>query len=301
MGTAPGDLADRFDIPGVATVVEGNGEMQKVCITSAQATGEMYLHGAHVTSWKPADTKEVLFVSSKSRWENGRAIRGGVPICFPWFGGKVDDPNAPAHGVVRTREWGLESIAQVGNSVAISMFTESDEETARWWPGKFRVNYRVTFGTELTLELMVTNTGNKPFRFEEALHAYYLVGNILETRVKGLHGIEFIDKTDGNRKKVQNGEIAVNSESDRVYLDTTDAVEIEDAAFHRRTRVEKENSRTTVVWNPWVVKANSLPDFADNEWMRMICIEVSNVSDFGVNLAGGQQHKMTARIKAGGY
>jgi len=291
----------RFEIPGTADVVEGKGGLQKVCITSPGAVGEMYLHGAHVTSWKPAGAEEVFFLSSQSRWEHERAIRGGIPICFPWFGGKADDPNAPAHGFVRTKAWQLESIAQVEDGVIVSMFTESDEDTKRWWPADFRVVYRVTFASELRLELVVTNTGKMSLRFEEALHAYHRVGNVLKTRLGGLCTVHYIDKTDSNRKKTQHGEIAIVSETDRVYLDTSDAIEMEDPALRRRTHVAKENSRTTVVWNPWVQKAHSLTDFADDEWMQMICIETSNVSDFAVELAPGQQHKMEALVRVADF
>ncbi len=287
----------RFEIPGIANVVEGNGGLQKVRITSPGAAGEMYLHGAHVTSWKPAGREEVFFLSSKSRWEDERAIRGGIPICFPWFGGKADDSNAPAHGFVRTKAWQLESIAQAGDAVTVSMFTESNEDTKRWWPADFRLVYRVTFASELRLELVATNTGKTSLRFEEALHAYHRVGNVLQTRLGGLSTVHYIDKTDANRKKTQQGEIAIVSETDRVYLDTSDAIEMEDPVSHRRTHVAKENSRTTVVWNPWVQKAHSLTDFADDEWMQMICIETSNVSDFAVELAPGQQHTMKALVR----
>jgi len=291
----------RFEIPATASVVEGNGGLQKVRITSPEVVGEMYLHGAHITSWKPAGKEEVLFLSSQSRWEHGRAIRGGVPICFPWFGGKADDPKAPAHGFVRTKAWQLESIAQAGDGVTVSMFTESDEDTKRWWPGEFGLGYRVTFASELRLELVVTNTGKTSLRFEEALHAYHRVGNILKTRVGGLSTVHYIDKTDSNRMKSQQGEIAIVSETDRVYLNTSDAIELEDPVLRRRTRVAKENSRTTVVWNPWVQKAHSLSDFADDEWMQMICIETSNVSDFAVDLAPGQQHKMKAVVRVADF
>jgi glucose-6-phosphate 1-epimerase len=286
----------RFEIPGIAKVVEGNGGLPKVRITSRGAVGEMYLHGAHVTSWKPAGKEEVFFLSSQSRWEHDRAIRGGIPICFPWFGNKADDPKAPAHGFVRTKAWQLESIAQLGDEVIVSMFTESDEDTKRWWPADFRAAYRVKFTSELGLELVVTNTGTTSLRFEEALHAYHRVGNVLKTRLAGLSGITYFDKTDSNRKKTQQGEIAIVSETDRVYLDTNNAIEMEDPVLRRRTHVAKENSRTTVVWNPWVQKAHSLTDFADDEWMQMICIETSNVSDFAVHLAPGQTHTMKALV-----
>jgi glucose-6-phosphate 1-epimerase len=287
----------RFEIPGIAEVVEGNGALPKVRITSPEAVGEMYLHGAHVTSWKPAGGEEVLFLSSQSRWEHGRAIRGGAPICFPWFGGKADDPTAPAHGFVRTKSWQLESIAQAGGAVTVSMFTESDEGTKRWWPAEFRLVHRATFGRELSLELEVTNTGKTSLRFEEALHTYHRVGNVEKARVRGLDTVHYFDKTDSNRKKMQHGEIVIVSETDRVYQNTGDAIELEDPVLRRRTRITKENSRTTVVWNPWVQKAQALSDFADDEWMQMICLEASNVSDFAVDLAPGQQHKMKVLVR----
>lgn len=287
----------RLEIPGIAQLVEGNGGLPKVRVTSTKATGEIYLLGANVTSWTPAGGKEILFVSSQSRWEDGRAIRGGIPICFPWFGGKADDPMAPAHGFVRTKAWRLESIAQVGGAVAVRMFTESNEDTKRWWPAEFRLVYNATFDSELSLELEVTNTGEIPLRFEEALHAYHRVGNIEKTRVRGLDGVCYFDKTDSNREKTQQGEIAVVSETDRVYLDTRQAIELDDFILERRIRIAKENSRTTVIWNPWVEKAHSLPDFAGDEWMQMICIETSNVSQhFSLGLAPGQQHKMKALV-----
>ncbi len=137
----------------------------------------------------------------------------------------------------------------------------------------------------------------KNLRFEEALHAYHRVENILKARVAGLDTVRFIDKTDSNRKKIQNGEIAVSSETDRMYLDTSGAIDLEDPGLRRRTRVAKDNSRTTVVWNPWVQKAHSMSDFADDEWIQMICIETSNVSEFAVDLAPGEQHMMRAVVR----
>ena len=297
MGTALAGSLRQIVNPAYTSLLKGNGGLQKVRVASPIAAGEVYLHGAHITSWKPAGREEVLFLSSQSRWEDGRAIRGGVPICFPWFGSKTDDPKAPAHGFVRTKAWQLESIAQVENGIRVSMFTEGDADTKRWWPADFHLAYHVTFGSELRLELVVTNTGNKSFCFEEALHAYHRVENILKTRVGGLETVPFIDKTDSNRKKIQNGEIAIVSETDRIYLDTSGAINLEDPGLHRRTFIAKENSRTTVVWNPWVQKAHSLPDLADNEWIQLICIETSNVSDFAVELAPGRQHKMKAIVR----
>src|ERR1700722_16658306 len=147
------ELNRRFGIPDTARVCEGDGGLARVDITSPLAQGEIYMHGAHVTSWRPAGAEEVLFLSSRSRWEEGQAIRGGIPICFPWFRAKSDDPHAPAHGFVRTKAWQLDSIVQRGDAISISMFTESDDSTRRWWPADFRLVHRATFGLELNLEL----------------------------------------------------------------------------------------------------------------------------------------------------
>ena len=295
------ELDRRLGIPGSARIVAGNGGLGKVVIATPNAAGEMYLHGAHVTSWQPRGSGEVLFVSSRARWEDGHAIRGGVPICFPWFGPKADDPRAPAHGFVRTKVWQLESIVRAGDAVTVSMFTESNAETKRGWPADFHLAHRATFGSDLTLELVVRNTGKTSLRFEEALHTYFRVGHIEKARLQGLNAVPYLDKTDSNRKKTQQGPIEIVSETDRVYLNTTGAIALEDHSLRRRMDVAKENSFTTVVWNPWVEKAKGFSDFDDNEWMQMLCVETSNVSDFAVELAPGQQHKMRSIVRVADF
>lgn len=294
------ELDRRFGIPGIARVVVGNSGLAKVAVTAPDATGEIYLHGSHVTGWQPRGAQQVLFVSAQSRWEEGRAIRGGVPICFPWFADKADDPQAPAHGFVRTTGWTLESIVQSGSAVTVAMSTVSSASTKRWWPADFRLVHRATFGPELTAELELTNTGTTPLRFEEALHAYFRVGQIDKLRVSGLAGVDYVDKTDSSRKKTQEGAIAIVSETDRVYLDTQHAIELEDAALGRRVGIAKEHSLTTVVWNPWIAKSKALSDFGDAEWTTMICIEASNVADFAVSLEPGQKHTMKTIVSVVG-
>jgi glucose-6-phosphate 1-epimerase len=288
------ELDRRFGIPGVARVCEGNGGMPRVLITSSLGEGEMYLQGAQVTSWKPAKADEVLFLSTKSRWEEGQAIRGGIPICFPWFRAKTNDPQAPAHGFVRTKMWSLASMIENGSGVVVSMFTESDERTRHFWPGEFRLLHRVTFGSELTLELVCSNTGTTPLRFEEALHTYNRVADVREVRLQGLDTVRFLDNTDSNREKTQQGEVAIVSQTDNAYMNTRNAVDLVDLHMRRRIRLEKANSLTTVVWNPWRDGADRLPDVGDGEWTKFFCVEASNVLGFALNLAPGQQHRMTA-------
>jgi len=291
------ELQREFAIPDIAGIVAGDGGLPKVRITTPQAEGEMYVHGAHVTSWKPAGAEEVLFLSSRSQWHEGIAIRGGVPICFPWFRAKSDDAKAPAHGFVRTKGWTLDSIARQANAVTVTMSTVSDDDTRKWWPFDFRLVHRATFGAELKLELEVTNTGSAPLRFEEALHSYHRVGQISEVHLRGLDGVVYLDNTDSNCEKMQHGDVAIVKQTDNAYVNTANAVELLDTGLCRRIRVIKENSLTTVVWNPWQEGARSLPDLGKNQWQQMVCVEASNVLGFAVDLAPGAQHRMGATIR----
>lgn len=294
------ELDRRFRVQGIAKVAEGNGGLPRVNITGSRAEGEIYLHGAQVTSWKPAGNDELLFVSSKSQWEDGHAIRGGIPICFPWFRAKVADPHAPAHGFVRTREWQLESIAEIKEGVAVSMSTESDDHTRRWWPAEFRLAYRVIFGSELSLELVCTNTGATLLRFEEALHTYNRVGDVQTARVQGLDGVRFLDNTDSNTPKTQRGDVAIASQTDNAYVDTNTAVDLVDPTMRRRIRLAKSNSLTTVVWNPWREPAARMADLGDGEWTQFLCVEASNILSSAVTLEPGAEHKLTAVLSVEG-
>ncbi len=241
---------------------------------------------------------EVFFVSPNSLWQSGRAIRGGVPICFPWFGGKADDPAAPAHGFVRTKAWELESIAVSSIGVAVSMATESNEATRKWWPHDFRLVCGATFGTQLKLRLIVTNTGATPFTFEEALHAYFRIDDTETAVVKGLDGTDYIDKTDHLARKTHHGELTFSAETDSVFLNTQHSVELDDAVMKRRIILQKQNSLTTVVWNPWAEKSSSMGDLGNGQWRNFVCLETSNVGQYGVPLPPGQQHIMSVAVEA---
>jgi glucose-6-phosphate 1-epimerase len=290
------ELDRRMGIPGVARVSEGNAGLARVQITSAFGEGEMYQHGAHVTSWKPVGNDEVLFISTKSRWEEGQAIRGGIPICFPWFRGKLDDPHAPAHGFVRTKMWQLESIIENESGVHVTMFTQSDEHTRKWWPGEFRLVHRATFGAELRLELVCMNTGTTPFRFEEALHTYNRIANIQDARLQGLDSVSYLDNTESNKEKTQRGDAIIASTTDSAYCNTQNEVDLLDPNKQRRIRLRKEHSLSTVVWNPWSEGAARLQDLGDGEWRQFLCVEASNILDAAINLAPGQEHRMAALL-----
>lgn len=283
-------LNERYSIPGIVRIVAGEGGLAKVQITTAAASAEIYLHGAQVTSWRPAGSEEVIFLSAKSHWQDGRAIRGGIPVCFPWFRGKADNPQAPAHGFVRTKTWELLSTRQENGSVVVTMATGSDEASRQWWPYEVRAVHRITVGSELKLELTVTNTGAVPLQFEEALHTYYRVGDAEKTRIAGLDQIHYLDNMDGNRDKLQSGDVAMTGPTDNAYLNTSGPLELIDPLLQRRIRIEKNNSRSTVVWNPWQSGAEKLADLGNDEWREMACVEASNILSCAVRLAPGEEH-----------
>jgi glucose-6-phosphate 1-epimerase len=285
-----------FGIPHRVQALSGNGGLPKIRVTAPSASAEIYLHGAQLTSWQPAGGEEVLFLSDHSHWQDGRAIRGGIPVCFPWFRAKADDPAAPAHGVVRTKEWRLESVAIDGESVVVLCSTENDEATQRWWPHGFRLTHRLSIGKSLRLELQVTNTGQTSFRFEEALHTYFRVSDVERVSIRGLDRVAYLDNFDGNRRKTQPGDLILTGKTDNAYIDVAGPAELIDPARRRVIRTEKVNSATTVVWNPWQEGAGSLADLGNDEWRQFACVEASNILGSAITLAPGQEHRMQATL-----
>ena len=289
-------LNDRFAIPGVAQIVPGNEGQPKIKITSVAASAEIYLHGAHLTSWIPAGAEEVIFLSSKAQYQEGKAIRGGVPICFPWFNAKSDDPKAPSHGLVRTKTWELESITHEGNAIAVALSTSHDQATQKWWPHDFRAVQRITISTRLQMELSVTNTGAAPFTFQEALHTYYRVGNVRHVRLVGLDDVSYLDNTEGNVEKIQYGDNTFDQRIDNAYINTETELELTDPSLNRRILIGKQHSHNTVVWNPWAELASGMADLGD-EWPHFLCVEAANIRANAVTLHPGEQDTMTANIR----
>ena len=287
------DLDRRFGIAGHAQVSTDAGGAPTIQVASSGCSGEIHLHGAQVTSWKPAGVEEAIFLSRRARWEQGKAIRGGIPICFPWFRGKADNPQAPAHGVVRSKVWTLESIEQDADAVSVSLSSASDPDSRRLWPGEFRVLQRATFSKELKLELTISNTGTSPFRFEEALHTYYRVGDVRKVRVRGLDGVTYLDNTDGNREKKQHGDVVIGAPTDNAYMNSAAGLQLLDPVLKRQIQIVKQNSHTTVIWNPWAEGARALSDLGEDEWEHMVCVEASNILDNAIELAPAETHTIT--------
>lgn len=276
----------RFEIPGRVSIIEGNGELPKVEVTADHSSAEIYLHGAHVTDFQRHGESPLLFMSQCSRFARNQPIRGGVPIILPWFGPREGEP---AHGFARLTDWVLHETSALPEGGATLRFSLPETSASGMWPA-FTANYVVTVAEKLTLELILTNASrDRQFAFENCLHTYFHVGDIAQVSVIGLKGIGYLDKVENYAPKTEAAEaITFNAEVDRTYLDTTGTVEIQDRALGRKIIVEKSGSRSTVVWNPWVAKSQQMPDFGDDEYKQMVCVESGNVGRNKVTLGLGQ-------------
>jgi glucose-6-phosphate 1-epimerase len=283
-----------------SVVVEtGAGGLTRARMTAARAEAEVYLQGGHVTRWAPQGTPPVLFLSSRSAYAPGKAIRGGVPLIFPWFGARAGHPQAPQHGFARSRPWKLVSSGPGPQGTAVlELGLEDDEATRAAWPSAFRARYRVSVGETLEMALEVVNTSPAPFSFEAALHTYLAVGDIRAVGVTGLEQTAYIDKVDGMTRKRHGGEpLRLTGETDRVFLGTTARCVVDDRALDRRLVVDKTGSASTVVWNPWSTKAAGIADLEPEDWRRMLCVETANAADDAVTLPAGGRHVMTATLR----
>lgn len=281
-----------------ATFAEGPGGLKVLDVATPLATARFFLYGAHVAEWTPAGAKPVIFMSASSHFAHGKPIRGGVPVCFPWFGGRAGHPQSPPHGFARLEEWTVESLArEEDGTIALSLTLSDSAATRVHWPHAFLVRHRVRVGAVLEMALEVENRGAAPFTFEEALHTYFAVSAVQVAEVCGLEGAEYLDKVDGGARKRQPAEpLRFTAETDRVFPGTTAACVLHDPGWQRDIVIEKSGSATTVVWNPWVAKAKAMADFGDEEWPGMACIETANAGADAVALAPGAAHVMTARI-----
>lgn len=290
----------RWEIPGVATFEAGAGGLPKLVISATEGQAEIYLHGAHVTHFQASGGKPVLFLSRKSLFEADKPIRGGIPLIFPWFGPNSDDPSAPMHGFARVKNWDVINVSKTSaGDVAATFELTSKQPMSKVWPHSFQLQYTVRVGRELSLTLSVKNLSSQAFSFEEALHTYLAVGDVRQARIDGLSGYQYIDKVDQFQVKTQAaGPIAIEGETDRVYLDTTDVVTVHDPLLSRELRVRKIDSKSTVLWNPWIAKAKAMADFGDEEWPDMLCVETANVGKNKVSLAPGASHEMRSIISA---
>jgi glucose-6-phosphate 1-epimerase len=289
-------LNEHFAIPGVLAFHAARSGLLHAEITTPHAKATVYLQGAHITHWRPAGQQPVLFLSRKSELVPGKAIRGGVPISFPWFAARHDGKAGPSHGFARIQDWTLAFAALAGDDLHLTFTLEPTELSRSLGYDHFHLVYQLTIGRTLTMQLTVGNDANAPLVFEEALHTYYSVADIHEVSVTGLDGISYLDKTADMREKIQHGAITITEPTDRVYLNTAAACVLHDPTARRRIIVAKTNSNATVVWNPWEPGALKLPDLDPSEWQEFLAIETVNAAANAVTLGPGATHTMQAHI-----
>jgi D-hexose-6-phosphate mutarotase len=264
-------------------------------VTTPYSMAELHRHGATVTHFQKSDEPPLLFLSQCSRFEPGSPIRGGIPICFPWFGQR--DGTGVSHGYARTARWDLEAVDhELDGAVRIRLRMPHGDQGVEFPP--FAIEYTATVADTLTLELRVTNQSPEvPFEFEECLHTYFHVGDIAQVTVAGLKGLEYLDKLAGADRRKESAEVLrFESEVDRIYLDAPPKLEVRDAALGRRIRIETMDARCAVVWNPWINKSRAMPDYGDDEYQRMVCVESGNVGALRRILKPGESSNLTVRL-----
>ncbi len=289
-------LTDRFAIPSILHFEEHKGLLRAHIQTSA-AEATVYLHGAHLTHWQPRGQQPVLFTSATADYKEGKAIRGGIPVIFPWFGPRLNDPKAPQHGFARTQTWSLDFAAQAGDNIHLSLTLANNQISDAYGYGPFRLALNLTIGRTLTAELTVVNDHKKPLTFEEALHTYFAVADVHQVSIAGLKDELYLDKTNNQHRTHQSEDrLHFTGETDRPYLNTTATCTLHDPVYNRRITIEKSGSQTTVVWNPWSEIAAKLSDMEPGGWLRMVCIETANAMENAITLSSGDTYTMRAKL-----
>ncbi len=279
------------------TRVAGNGGLPMINVSNDYADAVISVYAGQVLSFTPKGAADVLFVSDKAYYAEGKAIKGGVPICWPWFGADPEGKGRPAHGFMRNRMWSeWETRENADGSTTVILGVESSPETLAIWPHAFRLAMEITVSKTLQLALVTSNTGDAAFTITQALHTYFAVGDIAQTSVTGLDGTQYLDKAaDGNgATKQQDGAISISSEVDRVYLGVPAELTIVDGALNRTIRITSSGNKTAVVWNPWAKIAASMADLQDDDYTRFVCVETTNAADDVVEVAAGGEFRLVA-------
>jgi glucose-6-phosphate 1-epimerase len=282
--------------------VAGDGGFIYAEINTPQAQARLCTYAGQLLSYRPIDQNEDLFfLSSKAYYRPGQAIKGGVPICWPWFGAHAQDPKLPAHGFVRNRQWQVSGSSQnADGSIRLCLRGPSDEQTRQLWPHQAELELELEIGAQLSLSLITRNQGSESLPLTQALHTYFRVGDIDQVRVSGLDQRPYLDATDGYAPKRQQGDIQINGEVNRIYTELQDSpIQIHDLSLGRRIDIDCQGSRSAVVWNPWIATAQAMADLEDNDYQRMLCVETSNAGPDIIQLAPGAEHRLQASYRIG--
>jgi len=263
-------------------------------IKNRYADAKIALQGAHLFHYAVKEKAPLLWLSKAAYFEEGKAIRGGVPLCFPWFGKKKEDPMLPQHGFARTSLWRviLEEESSDGSS-HVRLELTATPETLKLWNYSFNVTLDITIADKLTMALTTTNTDTKPFELSAALHTYFAISHIESVSIEGLEGKRYYNNLDG-KAYIQEGKVIFKEEVDRVYFEPSKSVILSDSK--RQLNLQHEGSNSVVVWNPWLEKSQQMADMLDDEYETMVCIESANAHEDARTLNPGERHTLKAII-----
>jgi D-hexose-6-phosphate mutarotase len=255
-------------------------------LSNTYGTATIALHGAHVISYTPTQQKPVIFTSQEAIYKEGKAIRGGIPICWPWFNAHPSDSTLPSHGYARNQFWEIVSSDHTQDLTSITL-----ELTHQ----KLKVTATISLGVSLEVSLTTTNLSEEIQTVGGALHSYFSISDIEKISISGLENTHFID-TLTETEELQKGEIFIHEETDRIYLNTSETVSIYDPEWNRTFFIDKAGSQSTVVWNPWIEKSTAMADLGNDEYREFVCIEAANARDDVYNLAPAGSHTLSTKI-----
>ncbi|MBL0920145.1 MAG: D-hexose-6-phosphate mutarotase [Hydrogenophaga sp.] len=286
------------DTPTLHTL-DGPGGLPLLQVDNRHASARLSLQGAQLLGYQPAGAPEALFVSPNAVFAPGQPIRGGVPVCWPWFGPDPEGRGRPAHGFARNRLWALRSATHTDDGATeLRLGLTDDAATRALWPHAFDLELAVTVGPALRLALTTRNTGGDGFTLTQALHSYFAVGDIAAVQVQGLDGCRYIDKVAGASAPLprQAGPVVFDGQVDRIYQGVPPGLQVVDAAAGRRIALRSEGSTTAVVWNPGAALAATMADLGAGAHRGYVCVETANAGDEVIAIAPGASHRMAVVI-----
>lgn len=292
------NLNDAFGRPGAARFEMRLGGPVAI-LTRHRASAVVALQGAQVLSYVPAGGEEVLWLSPVAQLGTAKAVRGGIPVCWPWFGPHPGDASKPAHGFVRAAPWQVIETAADDRATRVTLRFDATTIDPALWPHQAIATLTVELGDSLKVTLETVNEGSNELRLSQALHSYFTVGDVAHAVISGLDQRRYIDQLDRSAAPVQSGDILIAAEVDRIYQDTADDVIITGASGGRAIKVAKSGSASTVVWNPWLEKGERLGDLGAGGHFRFVCIETANAGSDIKTLRPGARHSLMQEISTG--
>lgn len=289
-------LNQEFGIPNQLKIIEGKGGFPVVEVDNKRAKARISVYSAQVLSFQPnGETEDLLFVSENAYYQTGKATKGGIPICWPWFGPDPEGLGRASHGFVRNRMWSLLSAEETPDGeTKVRLGVTADEETLEIWPHRFELVMEILVGTQLRVTLITQNTGDEAFSITQAFHAYFTIGDVTQVRVLGLEDKTYLDKADGGAQKTQSGAIAISEETDRIYMDVPPELIVDDGALGRRIRIATTGSHTAIVWNPWKEISMKMADLEEQDYQRFICVETANAENEVIEVSPGDDYRLQA-------